>query len=273
MTTPASKRTTSPAFQFYPRDFLSSSKVDQMSMTERGVYITLLSRCWLDNGLPIETKELAGLVRMKPQQFARLWSSGQVGKCFTARDGKYHNDRLDDERQKQADYRRRQSDKGKASAAGRLNRGATGEQPALNRGSTKTLPTAVQPKGNSASVSASASASTPPNGGVAPPRPMAPIHDASHKKHAICGRVCLYASQFNEFVRRRNHDNADTEVRQWAAGVVDAWTSGAFATVEPGDSLDFWKARYAEQWPAAAIGPVKPMPEWYRRSQAAKAVQ
>jgi uncharacterized protein YdaU (DUF1376 family) len=110
MTTPINKRTTSPAFQFYPRDFLSSSKVDRMSMTERGVYITLLARCWMDDGLPTDLAELAGLCRMKVAQFERTWNNGPLGKCFIERKGQYHNERLDRERAGQLEYRRRQSD-------------------------------------------------------------------------------------------------------------------------------------------------------------------
>lgn len=85
-----------------------------------------------------------------------------------------------------------------------------------------------------------------------PPRSMAPLHDRSHHKHALCGRICLHASQFGEFVRRRNHDGADAEVRTWAFDVITAWTDGEFGATEPGDPFDFWRARYAERWPAAA---------------------
>lgn len=95
-----------------------------------------------------------------------------------------------------------------------------------------------------------------------PPRPMAPIHDRSHHKHALCGRVCLHASLFNEFVRRRNHDGADQEIRTWAGEVIDLWTSGVHMAIEPGDAFDFWKSRYAEKWPAAVAAAVSKAPTW-----------
>lgn len=95
---------------------------------------------------------------------------------------------------------------------------------------------------------------------AAPPRPMAPIHDRSHRQHALCGRVCLHASQFNDFVRRRNHPNADQEIREWAASVLDAWSIGPHAQTEPGDPYDFWRARYAETWPV--IVPAKSPSKW-----------
>ena len=87
--------------------------------------------------------------------------------------------------------------------------------------------------------------------GGAPSAPplRAPIHDTSHRKHAICGRICLHASLFGDFVRRRNHDGAETEIRDWANAVLDEWTGGPHRTTEPGDQFEFWKARYAERWP------------------------
>jgi uncharacterized protein YdaU (DUF1376 family) len=112
MTTPASKRTTPPAFQFYPSDFLASANVDEMSMTERGAYITLLSRAWLDNGLPTDLAQLARYARMKPAQFDRMWS-GPLGRCFEERGGRLVSPRQERERKKQAEFRRRQSDNGK----------------------------------------------------------------------------------------------------------------------------------------------------------------
>jgi uncharacterized protein YdaU (DUF1376 family) len=109
-----SKSTKAPAFQFFPRDFLSSPKVDRMAMVERGAYITLLARCWLDNGLPTDMKDLAHYCRMKPSQFERMWSNGKIHECFYERGGKFHNERLDIERLKQKANRQRQSDNAKA---------------------------------------------------------------------------------------------------------------------------------------------------------------
>jgi uncharacterized protein YdaU (DUF1376 family) len=108
---PTSKSTKAPAFQFYPRDFLSSGKVDRMSMTERGAYITLLSRCWLDHGLPTEVNVLARMCRMPTKTFAKMWANSEIRSCFHEKGGRLHNDRLDTERLKQADYKRRQTDR------------------------------------------------------------------------------------------------------------------------------------------------------------------
>jgi hypothetical protein len=93
-------------------------------------------------------------------------------------------------------------------------------------------------------------------------RPLAPIH-TSHKNHVVCGKVCLHASQFDSFVRRRNGD--DRLVRKWAEGVIDVWTKGVHAEDETGDEFDFWRARYAETWPtsaAAKAAPTAPAPAY-----------
>ena len=135
----------SPAFQFYPRDFLSSPKVDLMSMAERGIYITLLSRCWLDNGLPTDTRSLAKFARMKHAQFERAWTSGPLHECFYERGQKLHNERLDRERKVQADFRKRQAENGAKGGRPKKAVGSYGEtQPETQR----------EPKKSSSSASA-----------------------------------------------------------------------------------------------------------------------
>ena len=133
-------REQSPAFQFYPKDFLTSERVRLMSYTERGIYITLLCSCWLEGSLPAEVGQLAALTGVPSVRFAKLWA-GPLSACFYVReDGRLGQARLDKERAKQEDYRRRQSDKGRASAEARFNRGSTAVQPRP-----------VQPDGNSSS--------------------------------------------------------------------------------------------------------------------------
>lgn len=101
----------SPAFQWYPKDFLTDEKVILMSNTERGIYITFLSQCWLEGTLPLETASLAHFARMSLRQFTRLWEHSVVRTCFYVNeDGRLHHKRLDEEREKQDRYKRRQSD-------------------------------------------------------------------------------------------------------------------------------------------------------------------
>jgi uncharacterized protein YdaU (DUF1376 family) len=152
-----------PAFQFYPNDFLSDPNVMVMSLQERGAYITLICVCWTQGTLPDDKARLARLCGVPVHAFGRMWPA--LEPCFrkarTA--GVLVHPRLERERDKQADFRRRQSDKGKASAA---NRKATGNEPRLKSGDG---PVAVpvqptpQPKGNSSIFSLQSS----PSGAIA----------------------------------------------------------------------------------------------------------
>jgi uncharacterized protein YdaU (DUF1376 family) len=94
----------SPAFQFYPKDFLTDERVVLMSNTEVGIYVRLLCFCWLEGTLPLETVSLAHMARMPLKQFTRLWENSIVKTCFklSDEDGRLHHKRLDEEREKQA---------------------------------------------------------------------------------------------------------------------------------------------------------------------------
>lgn len=99
----------SPAFQWYPEAYFSSSRVQRMSHTERGIYIDLLSYCWLENGLPTSTDLLAGMLRISPKRFARIWSNGPLHECFHERNGRLFNARQERERKKQREFREQKS--------------------------------------------------------------------------------------------------------------------------------------------------------------------
>lgn len=75
-----------------------------MKMDERGVYITLLSYCWNENGLPNSQGELKGLCD-NPENWRKIWR--KVGKCFYEKKGKLQNKRLDEERKKQKAWRKK----------------------------------------------------------------------------------------------------------------------------------------------------------------------
>lgn len=113
MADPRGKSSKSPAFQFYPESWFSSSKVQRMSHTERGIYIDLLGYCWLENGLPTDIATLAQMVKLPTVRFARVWQ-GPLHECFFERGGRLFNARQERERKKQAEHRK---DKQKAAVA------------------------------------------------------------------------------------------------------------------------------------------------------------
>lgn len=109
MADPDSTSGKAPAFQFYPKDFLSDSNVVGMSMQERGVYITLICICWQDHSIPADVAQLARQCSTPLRAFQRIWPA--VEKCFRKSGAsRLVHPRLERERMKQADYRRRQSD-------------------------------------------------------------------------------------------------------------------------------------------------------------------
>lgn len=245
MATPTFKRTTSPAFQFYPKDFLSSSKVMRMSLTERGAYITLLSHCWLDGSLPANVAELARLLGVREPQFARMWK-GPLCECFIEKDGRLTNPRLDDERRKQLDYRRRQSDRGKQGGRPRKATESQSDKAPAFSGFQAAKPD------ESFSSPSSSSFPSPKEHTERGARGFAPLHQ-THKTHAACGRVCVPADLHERFVRALNRDDADAVLRTWYTAVDDEWSVGAKKDANPGgNDYQFWRDRFSEKWPPAA---------------------
>jgi len=238
----------SPAFQFYPKDFMAGTAT--MSNQEVGAYMRLLCYAWDAGSVPNDSRERSRIVCCSLKQERTLWH--RLERKFALVDGVYVNERMEEERQKQAEYRRRQSDKGKASATVRW-------QPDGNRTVTTVTPR-LQPDGNSSSSSSSSSSVQPSkNDGVEPPpRPLISgeanprTWGKIHGDHVtgFCDWVCLPEFVFAEFVRKSS--GADY-VRQWATG-VRAKHEGQ--TV--GDNLKFWRVRWSEAHPEIAA---KPKPE------------
>lgn len=181
----------SPAFQFYPKDFMSGTAT--MSLQEVGAYMRLLCYAWDAGSVPTDPDERARILVCAKAQERELWK--KVSRKFVLRDDVYINERMEEERQKQSEYRRRQSDRGKASAEARVNQRS-------NAGSTSVEPRPVdvrlQPEGNSSSSSSSsvkdqtqtrARVNGHGNGANAPGS-----LSRDHRFHAVCGermRVCF----------------------------------------------------------------------------------
>lgn len=149
----------SPAFQFYPGNWLSSPKVAQMQPAEEGAYIRLLAYAWADPdcSLPDDDEILARLSRLNEGWFNG--SSKILRACFHPhpdKPGRLANARLLLERQRQQEWREKsrlggiQSGRSRNSAKG----GSGVVEPNAKGGSIL-----VEPKGNSSSSSSSSSSS------------------------------------------------------------------------------------------------------------------
>lgn len=111
-----------PAFQFYPKDWLSSLNVLMMSPAQEGAYIRLLAYCW-DSGdcsIPDDDEQLAIMSRLGEGWFKG--GSTVVRKCFIThpqKPGYLTNGRMLEEAQKQEAWKRKSSEGGKKSATQR----------------------------------------------------------------------------------------------------------------------------------------------------------
>lgn len=131
-----------PAFQFYAKEFLADANQAGMSLQEAGAYVRLMCVEWNEagKGIPDSAVKCARMVGATDGHMKKMWVT--LRRCFRehgSEAGMLIHPRLEKEREKQESYRRRQSDKGRASAAAR----SAGPQPEGNHGST-----AVQPKSN-----------------------------------------------------------------------------------------------------------------------------
>ena len=91
----------SPAFQFYPQDFLVGTAM--LSAEETGAYIRLLCYQWTNDGLPNDKAILARIAGCDGNAIASVWD--KFGIC---QDGKLRNTRLESIRVKQNEYRAKQ---------------------------------------------------------------------------------------------------------------------------------------------------------------------
>ncbi|HIA31734.1 MAG TPA: DUF1376 domain-containing protein [Nitrospinaceae bacterium] len=112
----------SPAFQFFPKDFLSDINVVLMSNQARGCYITLMSHEWeaQGNGITNKIEDIAKVCGENVEDMAMLWKSIEM--CFKPHpkdSTKLIHPRLEKERKKQKDNRKKRASAGKKGAKAR----------------------------------------------------------------------------------------------------------------------------------------------------------
>lgn len=208
----------SPAFQFYAKDFLAGTA--SMSLLERGAYVTLLAYEWDAGSVPDSARDRARILGCTSGQEKSVWSV--LAKKFVLKGDAYINERLEEEREKQAEYRRRQSDKGRASAATRQ---ATKTQPDGNRGSTVVEPALQpegQPKGNSSSSSSSSSTQEVIGSPTTKHRGGGLIVGGGEyvrllETHAYVGAKLRVPKVLHAELMTKSGANADAELRDWYA--------------------------------------------------------
>ena len=138
-------KTKSPAFQFYPADYLSDSNTIAFTAEQDGHYLRLLCLCWLEGSIPIDPRPL-----LKGGETISDECLNPILRCFRINRKKTAlvHPRLDAERCKQIAWREKSSAGGKASALKK--RTVSG-----GNGASRV----VEPKGNTMSLSSSSSSS------------------------------------------------------------------------------------------------------------------
>ena len=139
-------KTKSPAFQFYPADYLSDSNTIAFTAEQDGHYLRLLCLCWLEGSIPIDPRPL-----LKGGATISDECLNPILKCFRINRKKTAlvHPRLDAERCKQIAWREKSSAGGKASALKK--RTLSGDNGAS---------TTLAPKVNTSSSSLSSSSSS-----------------------------------------------------------------------------------------------------------------
>lgn len=133
----------SPAFQFYPRDFLSDENVMAMELDERGAYITLMCVCWTEGSIPADVRRLARICGCPRERMAEMWEV--LSPCFEEHPGgpeRLVHPRLEAERTKQAEWREKSARGGRKSAEARKRKAQANMNHRSKGGSTKDEPKA-----------------------------------------------------------------------------------------------------------------------------------
>ena len=187
----------SPAFQFYPKDWLSDGPVREMTHEQKGIYADLLSIYWIEEGLPSDLGRLARLTGVPARRFEKLWEP--IGRCFRIEGDRLVQKRLEEEKAKQDAFRKMQSVKG--SKGGKPSAVNTDSKPGLSRGE-------AQPKPESSFPFPSPSSFPSPSPEVGTEAPALPPADRTERAikastDALRGRLYALVSEAVEVDPRK----------------------------------------------------------------------
>lgn len=185
---------TSPAFQFYPSDFLSGTA--HMTAAEVGAYIRLLCHQWQQGYIPSESNKLT---RISGVSFTKL---GEVMSKFeTGEDGNLRNARLESVREKLQSYREKQAEHGKK-----------GGRPPIGKPKGEERPPLTGEKGSLTSQSQSQSQS------------QEGIQPASQRQIPTLAQAIAFASEISV--------TAEEAEAWWHAREASQWTRSSNGTTQ-----------------------------------------
>lgn len=154
----------SPAFQFYPADWLDF-RVLRMSLAAQGAYIRLLCHMWRDSkdqcSIEAEPSSLSILLGVSQREFHKLMGEIQreADPILLQKDGRYISRRLQKEKAQQVRRRREKSEAGSKGAKTRWQSHASAK------------PQPIAKDASSSSSSSAIASSSSPAGEYVPPAP------------------------------------------------------------------------------------------------------
>jgi uncharacterized protein YdaU (DUF1376 family) len=223
-----------PAFQFYPQDYLSSSRVAEMTLEEEGVYIRLLCYCWSCGSIPAD-----------PERCAKLAGKGCTVEIATSVQRSFNehptdsqrlvHNRLEIERERQQNRRDQASEAGRKSAERRATHAKTTAKMTVSNGRSTDVQRKVNPSSSSSSSSSSSntkhttslpvafvetgeSETAVQRTAFAPPS-IQEVIDFVLEKH-----LCVDAVEFCSFYGSKNWMVGKTKMKDWRLAAV-GWDS------------------------------------------------
>jgi uncharacterized protein YdaU (DUF1376 family) len=103
-----------PAFQFYPKDFMTDEHVVMMTLAQKGAYIVLMSHQWLHESIPDDIAAVARICQTSEKDMRKMWPG--IEPCFpVVAPGRRANRRMSKDNE---DMKRFRESKALAGAAG-----------------------------------------------------------------------------------------------------------------------------------------------------------
>ena len=192
------KKEKAPAFQFYPKDYMSDINVQLMALEERGAYLQLMCHEWEENGLPIDDDDLSILSGLGKKWFGK--SGDKIKKCFTIKKDKLIHPRLEKERKHQKAWRKKCSDAGKKSAATRRKQ-ASARTKTDGKVSSTNLGTKAELNSNTSSSSSSSSSTSIKDKDI---KPSVPSDEGTTQKKELSNDIKLFFDAWNEVAKQSN---------------------------------------------------------------------
>lgn len=89
-----------PYFLIYAEEMLSDEDFCSWTATERGIWITLIARCWREGSIPNNEKLLAGWCNIDPKDFGKHFVAVAMKFSFVLNETRMISPRLEEERAK-----------------------------------------------------------------------------------------------------------------------------------------------------------------------------